>query len=423
MKILVLFRLPVWKPQRKAIEDHLRCFERYCEEAEVFTCNMMLGLPRYLQRMEFDAILLHSTLVDRDVRREPWKSHLLKQLAPIKKMSGVKIAFPQDEWENTHTLWQFFKAAGVTSLFTLVAPPMYRLLYPEKESGIVHLETTFPGFVDQNFVKKVGLLSSQNPERSIDIGYRARHMGFLCGRLGLLKTALTDQFLSFQGHYGLKIEASNRREDVFYGDDWIRFLLRCRVMLGCPGGSSLPDFDGAIRREVESYLARHPSASFDEVEAHCFPGKEGKTILSMISPRHFECAITRTCQVLVEGDYSGMEMFKPGIHYIGLKPDFSNCDEVLRQVADRGYCEQIAAQAYEDLVSSDLFTYQTFIRKVLAHVRAEQTAPAVSQPLREKIAAQLLQARQKYPQIERLRWRLWYLRCISLPARIIRLEK
>ena len=51
-----------------------------------------------------------------------------------------------------------------------------------------------------------------------------------------------------------------------------------------------------------------------------------------ISPRHFEAAAFRICQVLFEGEYSGV--LRPMVHYIPLKKDFSNFDQVVGLIGD-----------------------------------------------------------------------------------------
>jgi hypothetical protein len=415
MKVLVVYRQKNWKPQRKAIQDHLLSFGRYLKDCEVVYCNLLTGLPAYLKWVQFDAILLHTTLMDRDPRQPPWWGHIARQVAPLKTMSGVKIAFPQDEWENSETLWQLFRITGTHTLFTCMQPEHVSIIYPEKESGITRAHSTLPGFVDDAFIARTAVLSKEIGERSIDIGYRARNMGFLCGRLGQIKTALAEQFAPLDGVRGLKIDVSTKGCDVFYGDDWIRFLLRCRAVLGCPGGSSLMDLDGSIRRSVEAYLKKHPEATFEEVEVHCFQGKEGQVCISAISPRHFECAITRTCQVLVEGSYSGDAILQPGVHYIPLKRDYSNIDAVLEQVADASHCERIVERAYQDLVVSGRYTYTAFAEQVQASIRDQLSGVSAKQSLRFGVVKLLLKLRGNFKAWERIRWRYWYLRHMSIP--------
>lgn len=88
----------------------------------------------------------------------------------------------------------------------------------------------------------------------------------------------------------------------------------------------------------------------------------------MIGPRHFESALTRTCQLLVEGDYQGV--LEPGVDYIEIKRDFSNVSDVLKQVSDAGYCKRIADQCYEHVVGSGKYTYRGFVKSVLLKIFA-----------------------------------------------------
>ncbi len=52
-----------------------------------------------------------------------------------------------------------------------------------------------------------------------------------------------------------------------------------------------------------AFTAKHPNASFDEIEKACFPGKDYNISCFALSPRHFEAVMTKTLQILVEGKY------------------------------------------------------------------------------------------------------------------------
>ncbi len=77
-----------------------------------------------------------------------------------------------------------------------------------------------------------------------------------------------------------------------------------------------------------------------------------------LSPRHFEAILTKTCQVLVEGRYDGI--LEAEKHYIPLKRDFSNLEEVLEKVQDKAAVQVMAERAYEDIYLSGKYTYRTF---------------------------------------------------------------
>ena len=122
------------------------------------------------------------------------------------------------------------------------------------------------------------------------------------------------------------------------------------------------DLDGSFKRRTEEYLAEHPDAGFDEVERNCFPGEDGKLALFAISPRHLEACATRTCQVLIEGDYSGV--LEADRHYLSLSPDFSNLEQVLGEMSRDERRAEITEAAYRDVVASGRFGYEGFVRDV-----------------------------------------------------------
>jgi hypothetical protein len=159
--------------------------------------------------------------------------------------------------------------------------------------------------------------------------------------------------------------AGNETKDTLKGDDWYRFLLDCRFTIGVEGGASVLDWDGSINARTHAYLAAHPDASFEEVEAACFPGQDGNLGLMALSPRHLEACATRTCQVLVEGRYNGV--LTPGLHYIPLSADLSNISDVLAQMKSEPERIRMVDAAYRDIVDSGDWTYRGFVAKVLAH--------------------------------------------------------
>jgi hypothetical protein len=154
------------------------------------------------------------------------------------------------------------------------------------------------------------------------------------------------------------VDLSTRAGDTFYGDDWYRFLAACRYTIGIEGGASILDRDGSVQACVD---AQRWDTPFEDLEAACFPGRDGELALFAISPRHLEACATRTVQILVEGAYS--HVLKPGIHYIELRRDLSNLDAVLDYVAHED-CRDIADQAYADIVASGRYTYRRLVRDV-----------------------------------------------------------
>ena len=142
------------------------------------------------------------------------------------------------------------------------------------------------------------------------------------------------------------------------------FSPSCKYTLGVEGGASVHDPDGAFHEASLRYLAEHPEASFEEVEANCFPGVDGGIAYYAISPRHLEACATRTAQVLIEGSYNGI--LRPGEHYLELRRDFSNLDEVLDRSTTTAERARITETRTATWCASGAYTYERFVRDVEA---------------------------------------------------------
>jgi hypothetical protein len=276
-------------------------------------------------------------------------------------------------------------------------------LYPKEKTHLKHYFTTLTGFVDEETLKTIENLKKEVVRRDVDLGYRGNQLPSYLGKHGQLKRIIAEKFLDAIKDQSLKIDISIRPQDVFYGADWFRFLLRCRTALGCLGGSGLHDPKGEIRKKVEEYVKEHPQASFEEVEEHCFKGLDDQLHIFALSPRHFECAMTKTCQVLLEGDY---RIFLPHVDYIEVKKDFSNIDEVIEKIKDRDYCEKIAENAYEHIVLTQKYTYSAFAQRIFEHIQTHKTELSQSS-FRFAIVGFLLNLRKPFEPFLSFRLQIW----------------
>jgi hypothetical protein len=206
------------------------------------------------------------------------------------------------------------------------------------------------------------------------------------------------------------VDISTRNADTLLGDEWLRFLLGCRITVGAEGGASLLDRDGSIRERTGRYLAANPAATFEEIESASFPGLDGNLPLRALSPRHLEACVTRTAQILVEGEYGGV--LRPQRHYLPLKRDFSNIDELLRQAEDASVLDRLTEAAYQDIVASGRFHYRTLVRQVMSQA-LDRGAPS-SDRFTSRFALAYLRVS------DLLTWRYLRLRrMVRGPARVI----
>jgi hypothetical protein len=158
---------------------------------------------------------------------------------------------------------------------------------------------------------------------------------------------------------GLVLDIATDEESRLYGEDWHRFLGRCRAVLGVEAGVSVFDIEDVVRNSCQGLLAAEPDLTFEEVHDRVLRPWEGNIPYRTISPRHFEAAAFRCLQVLYEGSYSGI--LEPYRHYVPLRKDWSNVDEVLGILREPGERERITEAAHADLIASGRHSYSQFV--------------------------------------------------------------
>jgi hypothetical protein len=219
-------------------------------------------------------------------------------------------------------------------------------------------------------------------ERPITLGYRGRDLSARYGRLAFDKYEIGRRMREICLERGISHDIAMDEESRIYGPAWFDFIASCRAMLGSESGANVFDFDGSLERKYCEATAanggRRPS--YDEF-LPLVAEREREIDMGQVSPRVFECAAQMTPIVLFEGRYSNVVV--PHEHYIPLRKDFSNVDEVLARLADTEALEAMATRAYRDLVESGRFGYRAFVRRVddIVAEELERRSPARSTPV------------------------------------------
>lgn len=372
MRVLIIYQIRDNK-ERNTVLEYIYSFEKYSKGVHFHYLNVFKSIPIYMLLFHYDAIILHYTFLGNERfldEEEPW----LRKTKLLKWLRGYKIAMPQDEYDHTDRNCMLFKNCNVQSIYTcFTRKEDIELAYPFDKTGVRNFFNVFTGYVDENVLPELKNKTKPYRERPIDIGYRARKLPANFGKHGQLKIELVEFFSEILKGYDLIYDlsdtstGSNNKTQVKLGKDWYEFLLSCKAFLGCEGGSSLLDSKGAISRKVNNYVKEYPDASFAEIEKNCFPGLDYNISCFAVSPRHFEAAMCKTLQILVEGEYGGALV--PWRHYIPLKKDFSNYKEVLDILKNEEKCQEIIDIAYEEVVLSGKYTYRQFVENVIVDIQ------------------------------------------------------
>jgi hypothetical protein len=199
-------------------------------------------------------------------------------------------------------------------------------------------------------------------ERPIMIGYRGRELPYWYGNLGREKVVIGQRMKEVCAKSGIVHDIEWTDEKRIYGEGWYDFLKNCRAMLGTESGSNVFDEYGDLRERILDSLAKKPSITYEEIYSDYLIKYEGKIQMNQISPKIFESIAAKTALILYEGAYSNI--LKPDIHYIPLKKDFSNIDQVLKKLGDNGSLEKITNRAYADIIESGQYSYKKFVQEI-----------------------------------------------------------
>jgi hypothetical protein len=194
-------------------------------------------------------------------------------------------------------------------------------------------------------------------ERDIDIGFVGDlYWPFVGDRE---RTELIEFFRAHATEMGL---ACDVRTERLSRDCWAAFLNGCKGVIGAESGTYYLNDRGRLLAAAREWnLNENPNARFEEVYERFYRDRPRLVSGKSISSRHFEPIGTKTCQILLEGEYNGI--LKQDVHYISVKRDLSNIGEAIRRFRDGGCREAMVEETYEYVMAEH--TYDHRVRTLL----------------------------------------------------------
>lgn len=344
------------------VREHLKAFQRYSSHditfipaANKWGVSSKIDLLGSVDLSLFDVAIVHYSI------RISKSHHLNENFAEaLQEFSGLKILFIQDEYEFVECARSWMDRLKFDLVYTCIPLEQRELVYPNYRFPHAEFLPTLTGYVPES--NNIDRFALSLDSRQIAIAYRGRELPPIYGQLGHEKFIIGMEVKRLSERAGICNDISCDESDRIYGNDWYKFLGSARATLGTESGSNIFDFDGSISRKINSMSTKNGALQFDEIWNLYLKEHDGKIRMNQISPKIFEAIKLRTALVLFEGDYSGVVM--PNIHYIPLKKDFSNFDQVVESLQDDKFVMQITNKAYEDIIHSGRYSYQQFIAGV-----------------------------------------------------------
>ncbi len=291
---------------------------------------------------DYDLIIVSHAATGDDMTK------LLDTQAGFSGRRGKLAVFIGNEYDLMSDKISFIKETGAEYICTQLPLDAAQWLYQECFSGTI---LPLPHALNPERFRPMS-----NVRRDIDIGF----IGDLYFPwVGDIERTNLINFFSANGELlGLDYYITAQRIN---GDDWGRFLNACKGIIGAESGTYYLNGRGEVLRRAKDYMAIYPETPFPRLFELFFRDIVRPVSGKAISSRHFEPIGTKTCQLLLEGNYNGI--LKADEHFIPIRRDLSNVLDSVEKLKDEAYRLAMVERTYDYVMSSH--TYQHRVRQLI----------------------------------------------------------
>jgi hypothetical protein len=179
--------------------------------------------------------------------------------------------------------------------------------------------------------------------REIDLDFTGDPYPFYLGQND--REEMSRFFASNAEKYGLRVSFDIGREKRLPREAWIERLCRAKGVLHQESGSDFLETNDSTAKKIGEYMKTRPRATFAEVYDAFFRDYPKPVSGRCISSRHFDAIGARTCQVMFPGRYN--DILRPDEHYLALRRDFGDVEDVLRRLRDDAHRLALVDRTYE----------------------------------------------------------------------------
>lgn len=281
-----------------------------------------------------------------------------------KEFKGVKCILLQDEYDHVDLEVKEILNLEPDIVFTCVPEESFRYVYgPLLDVGI-KLVRVLTGYVPSKLPLRAALRSIRR--RKVVVGYRGRKISPAYGGLGRLKFEIGPTVKEGCAKHNIPCDIAWTEESRIYGKKWYKWLASIKATLITESGANVFDFDGSIKRQCDEAEKNHKPISPEVLDL--IKKRDSEINMAQISPRVFEALSYGCALVGYEGNYS--RILEPDIHYLSLKKDHSNLDEVIESIKDDNLLYNLWERAYNDVILSQNYNYQSFINLIHKEILA-----------------------------------------------------
>ena len=287
---------------------------------------------------------------------------LASRLKRLTSHSTNTVLLAQDDYTYSSRLDELAVSLGA-AVYSPIGSDLQDI-YPGALSKELRIRHCLTGYLEPASLALYEKYRLPMAERTRSLGQRVSKLPLSFGELGRRKAVFAEDVAEFFRKAGHSVDVSTRQQDSIIGLEWLRFLGNCKLTVSRKGGASLVDPENKAKSRLRLLDLLLPFISEEKRFALAGAGTVIQGNYSAESPRLFEAAALGVVQILEEDRYLDGALV-PGEHYISLKSDYRNIDEVLTIANNDTLLEDMSEAAYSRLIYSESFTYEFFVRNLL----------------------------------------------------------
>ena len=327
----------------------------------IIACNLINFIDIIKLKDGISNLIISKQLINKKIKLNIFY-HLTNFLVSYR---GNKFAFIQDEYYDTNLMKIFLEIININTVFTCI---------PKEHISKIYNNLNNTGFV----FNLTGYIPDYNfdiipiKDRTCDVFYRGRELHYWYGDLGQDKMNIGKYMKKYCDKYDLVSNIDWHGNNCIYGDKWFKVLGNSKVTLATESGTTIFDIDNTLVTDINIALEEEPNRghqngyskvpkySYEEISKLVNLKRNEVPNMGQVSPKMFEAIMLGTVLVMYEGYYYP-GFFIPDVHYIVLKKDYSNINDVINKIKDDNFLQKMSDRAYNDIIRSGKYSYKNFI--------------------------------------------------------------
>lgn len=253
----------------------------------------------------------------------------------IKLSRATVVGFLQNEFRNLSTIVEQYRFLNVKVLVSQFSPDLAKEIYSGRtKAKILSLPHAMSPINDK--------IEFKHRFRKIDLCGRLRTYAYYLGNYPR-QTIIPKFIRKVKKEAKLSVDFSSNEEDRLKYTEWRNFLKTSRAAISCESGNFFLQWSDSLRKKINNLIIKDKRITFAEIFKNILKKSNTHFHGGLISSRHFDAISNGSCNLLVEGKYQGL--IEADKHYIELKSDFSNYNEIIEKLSDYKYTEKVAKAA------------------------------------------------------------------------------